>query len=151
MCVGGGVGGWGYVYMFVYSVHVCVCLPPQDGSNDSACQLLKNLCSLKVFLESSLACLDVPDVYYTEPGDLLLTQNIITSQFVTRASSLVCVAWSTQAPYLLAPAVCVIRSYKIRLQNAGGGDRVTCTMLLCHRGRLYGIAAQWNLFRAVHS
>ena len=99
-----------YVYMFVYSVHVCVCLPPQDGSNDSACQLLRNLCSLKVFLESSLACLDVPDVYYTEPGDLLLTQNIITSQFVTRASSLVCVAWSTQST-IRTCTCCVCQMY----------------------------------------
>ena len=113
MCVGGGSM---YVYMFVYSVHVCVCLPPQDGSNDSACQLLKNLCSLKVFLESSLACLDVPDVYYTEPGDLLLTQNVITSQFVTRASSLVCVAWSTQST--IHTCTCCVRHMYVDIKFA---------------------------------
>ena len=69
-----------------------VSLPTQDGTNESACQVLRNLCSLKIFLESSLACRDVPDAYYTEPGDLLLTQNVITTQFVTRGSSAVCVA-----------------------------------------------------------
>ena len=147
---------WGMYVCLHVCVHVCVCLPPQDGSNDSACQLLRNLCSLKVFLESSLACRDMPDVYYTEPGDLLLTQNVITSQFVTRGSSLVCVAWSAQSTIhtlgLGLGLVCSVHHrYKIHLQKTEGGDRVTCMILLCLRGLLYGIAAQWNLFRKMHS
>ena len=87
--------------------------PPQDGTNESACQVLRNLCSLDVFLESSLACRDVPSVYYTEPGDLLLTQNSVTSQFVTRGSTVceacLCTTHSTQVhtlEYTHTPAVC---------------------------------------------